>query len=99
MIYGKKNFLPPSTLEMGFGVLFRVDDSCVAKHAQERRSRVLEMEGYSESVYSEAFDRYGLEVSSLVTVTTTINITTTSAAAHIYSYTCTTYIHIYIYAS
>jgi predicted ribosome quality control (RQC) complex YloA/Tae2 family protein len=27
MIYGKKNFLPPQSLEMGFGIVFRLDDS------------------------------------------------------------------------
>jgi hypothetical protein len=32
MIRGKKNYLQPQALEMGFGILFRVDDSCVAAH-------------------------------------------------------------------
>ena len=37
MIYGKKNFLPPMPLEMGFGVMFRLDDGSVARHAGERK--------------------------------------------------------------
>jgi hypothetical protein len=32
MIRGKKNYLQPQPLEMGFAILFRVDDSCVAAH-------------------------------------------------------------------
>ena len=42
MIRGKKNFLPPSQLMMGFGILFKVDESCAAVHAHERRVRVVE---------------------------------------------------------
>ena len=40
MISGKKNFLPPTQLMMGFGFLFKVDESCVSKHANERRPRI-----------------------------------------------------------
>jgi len=36
MIRGKKNYLPASPLVMGFGFLFRVHESCVAKHVGER---------------------------------------------------------------
>ena len=39
MIRGKKNFLSPVPLEMGLAVLFKVDDSCVGHHADERRDR------------------------------------------------------------
>ncbi|XP_032232497.2 ribosome quality control complex subunit NEMF [Nematostella vectensis] len=42
MIRGKKNFLPPCHLIMGFSFLFRVDDSCVEKHRDERRVRGME---------------------------------------------------------
>lgn len=38
MIRGKKNFLPPHPLVMGFGVLFRLDESCVAAHRNERKT-------------------------------------------------------------
>ncbi|KAG8449169.1 hypothetical protein GDO86_016009 [Hymenochirus boettgeri] len=37
MIRGKKNFLPPSYLMMGFGFLFKVDEQCVWRHKGERR--------------------------------------------------------------
>jgi predicted ribosome quality control (RQC) complex YloA/Tae2 family protein len=40
MIRGKKNFLHQEPLVMCFGLLFRVDDTCVAKHQGERRIRV-----------------------------------------------------------
>jgi len=42
MIRGKKKFLPPSSLEMGLGVLFRLgDDVSQARHANERRDFAL----------------------------------------------------------
>jgi len=39
MIRGKKNFLPPHPLIMGFGLLFRLDESSLASHLNERRVR------------------------------------------------------------
>lgn len=39
MIRGKKNFLPPSSLTMGFGILFRLDESSLGSHLNERRVR------------------------------------------------------------
>ncbi|KAJ1265873.1 hypothetical protein BS78_08G106800 [Paspalum vaginatum] len=39
MIRGKKNFLPPHPLVMGFGMLFRLDESSLASHLNERRVR------------------------------------------------------------
>eukprot|EP00069_Balaena_mysticetus_P009018 bmy_06163T0 len=40
MIRGKKNFLPPSHLMMGFSFLFKVDESCIWRHRGERKVRV-----------------------------------------------------------
>ncbi|XP_073433842.1 ribosome quality control complex subunit NEMF isoform X2 [Dendrobates tinctorius] len=40
MIRGKKNFLPPSYLMMGFGFLFKVDEACVWRHKGERKVKV-----------------------------------------------------------
>ncbi|MEE6492344.1 hypothetical protein FKM82_016554 [Ascaphus truei] len=37
MIRGKKNYLPPSYLMMGFGFLFKVDEAYVWRHKGERR--------------------------------------------------------------
>lgn len=39
IIRGKKNFLPPHPLIMGFGILFRLDESSLALHLNERRIR------------------------------------------------------------
>ena len=32
MIYGKKNFINPLKLEMGFGLLFKVDEESAKRH-------------------------------------------------------------------
>ncbi|KAJ8573970.1 hypothetical protein K7X08_010481 [Anisodus acutangulus] len=39
MIRGRKNFLPPVPLVMGFGILFRLDESSLGFHLNERRVR------------------------------------------------------------
>lgn len=39
MIRGKKNFLPPHPLIMGFGLLIRLDESSLGSHLNERRVR------------------------------------------------------------
>lgn len=39
MIRGKKNFLPPSDLIMGFGFVFKLEESSVEAHKGERRVR------------------------------------------------------------
>jgi len=38
MIRGKKNFLPPSPLVMGFGFFFKLDDESISNHAEDRRT-------------------------------------------------------------
>jgi hypothetical protein len=40
MIRGKKNFLPPASLIMGFGFLFKLHESCISKHLGERSKTV-----------------------------------------------------------
>eukprot|EP00884_Botryococcus_braunii_P003068 jgi/Botrbrau1/12762/Bobra.0238s0001.1 len=42
MIRGKKNFLPPHPLVMGFAVLFKLDESSLAGHVGERAPRSAE---------------------------------------------------------
>lgn len=54
MIRGKKNFLPPSYLIMGFGFLFKVDDQSVFRHRGERKTKTLEEE--EEDVTSSTAD-------------------------------------------
>ncbi|CAL1412933.1 unnamed protein product [Linum trigynum] len=39
MIRGKKNYLPPHPLIIGFGLLFRLDESSLGAHLNERRVR------------------------------------------------------------
>ncbi|KAK3029604.1 hypothetical protein RJ639_037921 [Escallonia herrerae] len=54
MIRGKKNFLPPHPLIMGFGILFRLDESSLGSHLNERRVRG-EDEGVDNSEESVPF--------------------------------------------
>ncbi|XP_020701212.1 nuclear export mediator factor NEMF isoform X2 [Dendrobium catenatum] len=59
MIRGKKNFLPPHPLVMGFGILFRLDESSLGSHLNERRVRgedegAPEMESGSHKEISES---------------------------------------------
>merc|ERR1711970_1071610 len=42
MIRGKKNFLPPSHLIMGFGFMFKLEDDSVDRHKGDRKIRGLE---------------------------------------------------------
>lgn len=44
MIRGKKNYLPPSYLIMGFGFLYKLDDESIERHRGERKVRVTEDE-------------------------------------------------------
>ncbi|KAD5802906.1 hypothetical protein E3N88_14266 [Mikania micrantha] len=54
MIRGKKNFLPPHPLIMGFGMLFRLDETSLGSHLNERRVRG-EDEGLDETDDTEPF--------------------------------------------
>ncbi|KAG0340587.1 hypothetical protein BG004_006345 [Podila humilis] len=49
MIRGKKNFLPPVQLVYGFGFLFKLDESSIGNHLNERRApRIEDAEGTGE---------------------------------------------------
>ncbi|XP_039250182.2 ribosome quality control complex subunit NEMF-like [Styela clava] len=37
LIRGKKNYLPPSYLVYGFGLVFKVEETCIHKHKDERK--------------------------------------------------------------
>lgn len=54
MIRGKKNFLPPHPLIMGFGILFRLDETSLGSHLNERRVRG-EEDGINDSEDTEPF--------------------------------------------
>ncbi|XP_059815277.1 ribosome quality control complex subunit NEMF-like isoform X2 [Hypanus sabinus] len=56
MIRGKKNYLPPSYLMMGFGFLFKVDEQCVWRHVGERKVKVQDED--METVTSSTSDIY-----------------------------------------
>jgi hypothetical protein len=40
MIRGKKNYLPPAQLQMGFGFLFKLDEDSVERHKGERKQHI-----------------------------------------------------------
>ncbi|XP_059675363.1 ribosome quality control complex subunit NEMF isoform X3 [Gavia stellata] len=63
MIRGKKNFLPPSYLMMGFSFLFKVDESCVWRHREERKIKVQDED--LETVSSSAGELVSEEVELL----------------------------------
>ncbi|CAH0728636.1 unnamed protein product, partial [Brenthis ino] len=42
MIRGKKNYLLPEHLQFGFSFMFRLEDSCIEKHRDERKAIVAE---------------------------------------------------------
>ncbi|NXY46291.1 NEMF factor, partial [Ceuthmochares aereus] len=63
MIRGKKNFLPPSYLMMGFSFLFKVDESCIWRHREERKIKV--QDEILETVSSNASDLVSEEVELL----------------------------------
>ncbi|XP_059480083.1 ribosome quality control complex subunit NEMF homolog [Neocloeon triangulifer] len=44
MVRGKRNYLPPTQLAMGFGFLFKLEESSVARHVDERKIRTTEEE-------------------------------------------------------
>lgn len=49
MIRGKKNYLPPCQLVMGLGFMFRLEESSIERHKDERKVRTLEEDGASEA--------------------------------------------------
>eukprot|EP00741_Cyanophora_paradoxa_P006667 tig00001030_g6448.t1 len=56
MIRGKKNFLPPAPLIMGFAVLFKLAEECVGRHVGERAPRTGDAEEHAREL-----ERYQLE--------------------------------------
>ena len=58
VVRGKKNYLQPSRLELGFGILFRIDEKTVATHhAGERQIRSMDVEAERARVAHEAKER------------------------------------------
>ncbi|XP_017879873.1 nuclear export mediator factor NEMF homolog [Ceratina calcarata] len=54
MIRGKKNYLPPCQLVMGFGFLFRLEESSIERHKDERKVKIIDDDSeHTESVTEE----------------------------------------------
>ncbi len=60
MIYGKKNYLPPMQLEMGFGIMFRLDDESVGRHLKDRKIRSYDFD--EVATIDESLSRYDLNL-------------------------------------
>ncbi|VDN18753.1 unnamed protein product [Gongylonema pulchrum] len=61
MIRGKKNFLPLCQLQMGFGVMFKLDDDSLERHVEERKVAIAHTEeGESGAVGSRSDDDVSL---------------------------------------
>eukprot|EP00428_Durinskia_dybowskii_P082266 CAMPEP_0170439762 /NCGR_PEP_ID=MMETSP0117_2-20130122/45962_1 /TAXON_ID=400756 /ORGANISM="Durinskia baltica, Strain CSIRO CS-38" /LENGTH=1526 /DNA_ID=CAMNT_0010700115 /DNA_START=162 /DNA_END=4743 /DNA_ORIENTATION=+ len=65
MILGKKNFLPPMALEMGFGVMFRLDDASVPRHMKDWKDRSYLNDEKSMTVFTDNLDRYAVNFQEL----------------------------------
>ncbi|KAF9105541.1 hypothetical protein BGX29_012023 [Mortierella sp. GBA35] len=53
MIRGKKNFLPPVQLVYGFGLLFKLDESSIGNHLNERRAPRIEDDDRERTAVSD----------------------------------------------
>lgn len=53
MIRGKKNYIPPSRLEMGLAIIFRVDESCISNHTSAMSMDALERAEEAEEEQEE----------------------------------------------
>ena len=66
MIYGKKNFVQPFKLEMGFGLMFKIDDENIVKHKNERTFKEdFELTPILEEPVKEIVDREVNKLSAL----------------------------------
>ncbi|XP_022701021.1 nuclear export mediator factor NEMF homolog [Varroa jacobsoni] len=69
MVRGKKNFLPPLYLIMGFGFMFRLDEESIPRHAEDRKARLADdnlpvMDDVSVTDDIESHDQNEIAVSS-----------------------------------
>lgn len=62
MIRGRKNFLPPSHLIMGFSFLFKLEESSVPRHAGERRVRTADEDADFKPEIDSVIDEVDQEV-------------------------------------
>lgn len=67
MVRGKKNFLPPSQLEMGLAIFFRLgDDASIGRHAIDRRDFALVHAAEDIEMKEDEEDFFEEEVSATV---------------------------------
>lgn len=50
MIRGKKNYLPPSYLVMGFSVMYKLDEQSIPNHLNDRKIRTYDDDTASEVI-------------------------------------------------
>ena len=62
MVRGKKNFLPPSHLVLGYGILFRVSDENIAAHANDRKVRHFDETNIIEVKSHQLFNNVVIDV-------------------------------------
>ncbi|XP_076284516.1 nuclear export mediator factor NEMF homolog Clbn [Lasioglossum baleicum] len=62
MIRGKKNYLPPCQLIMGLGFLFRLEESSIERHKDERRVRVVDDDDESDHAETTVEDDKEIEL-------------------------------------
>ncbi|XP_054262763.1 ribosome quality control complex subunit NEMF homolog [Macrosteles quadrilineatus] len=56
MIRGKKNYLPPCHLIMGFAFMFKLEESSIERHKDERRVRTVEDDNILEETVNNSED-------------------------------------------
>jgi len=64
-ILGSKHCLPPMPLEMGFGILFRLDDVSRSRHAKDWKDRDYSNDLETMSLLTDNLDRYDLSLEDL----------------------------------
>eukprot|EP00180_Rhodochaete_pulchella_P001957 Plantae.Rhodophyta-Rhodochaete_pulchella.ctg2944.p1 GENE.Plantae.Rhodophyta-Rhodochaete_pulchella.ctg2944~~Plantae.Rhodophyta-Rhodochaete_pulchella.ctg2944.p1 ORF type:complete len:832 (+),score=195.87 Plantae.Rhodophyta-Rhodochaete_pulchella.ctg2944:368-2863(+) len=68
VIRGKKNFLPPSPLVMGFGLLFRIDETCAVNHVGERVIKTQDDEQSESNIPAKDIDATMLDISDEIDI-------------------------------
>lgn len=53
MIRGKKNYLTQSQLIMGLGIMFRLEESSIERHKNERRVKTIDEESEKDSIIED----------------------------------------------
>ncbi len=73
MIRGKKNFINPARMEMGLAILFKIDESCLEHHTNDRKPKYLEADD-SNIAIDEVFLKKDPSLLSVLVITFFSNI-------------------------